>query len=113
MWAWRAWSKQGLDSFTSFFLLNRRDLRRDCVLAMDIGIVYHIENAHQFWDGMFTPLFELAVFIAHMPAELKDILSVSRTESLSRIDNALKTFVSFCAEYDGNFSWLGLDAHTQ
>src|SRR5258706_3936370 len=43
--------------------------------------------------------------------ELKDILSVSRTESLSRIDNALKSFVSFCAEYDGKFLWLGLDAH--
>src|SRR5882757_8114800 len=43
-------------------------------------------------------------------AELKDILSVSRTEGLSRIDNALKSFVSFCAEYDGKCSWLVSDA---
>ena len=80
---------------------------------MDIGIVYHIENAHQFWDGTFALLLVVAVLITHMHAELKDILSVSRTESLSRIDNALKTFVSFCAEYDGNFSWLRPEAHTQ
>jgi len=70
---------------------------------MDIGIVYHIENAHQFWDGM-SALLLAAVPVAHTHAELKDILSVPRTESLSRIDNALKTFISFCAEYDGKFS---------
>lgn len=79
---------------------------------MDIGIVYHIENAHQFWEGMSTLLLVVAVLVAHSHTELKDILSVSRTESLSRIDNALKSFVSFCAGYDGKFSWLGLDAHT-
>jgi hypothetical protein len=87
--------------------LHRRDLRLDCVLAMDIGIVYHIENAHQFWEGMSTLLLVVAVLGAHSHTELKDILSVSRTESLSRIDNALKSFVSFCAEYDGNFRGLG------
>jgi hypothetical protein len=76
------------------------------VLAMDIGIVYHIENAHQFWDGTSTLPLVVAVLVAHPRAELKDILSVSRTESLSRIDNALKTFVSFCAEYDGKYSQI-------
>lgn len=33
---------------------------------MDIGIVYHIENAHQFWDGMSALLLIVAVLIGHL-----------------------------------------------
>ncbi|KIM25009.1 hypothetical protein M408DRAFT_75011, partial [Serendipita vermifera MAFF 305830] len=48
---------------------------------MDFGVVYHIENAPQFW------------------AELHEILDVNSKEQLSIIDGAVKTFISFCTQY--------------
>jgi hypothetical protein len=36
--------------------------------------------------------------------ELNEILDVDSKEQLSRIDNALKTFLSFCAQYHGMLS---------
>ncbi|KAG8806904.1 hypothetical protein FRC17_004735, partial [Serendipita sp. 399] len=48
---------------------------------MDFGIVYHIDNAPTFW------------------AELEDVLAVDSKAQLSRIDNALKTFVLICSQY--------------
>ncbi|KZT33232.1 hypothetical protein SISSUDRAFT_1066309 [Sistotremastrum suecicum HHB10207 ss-3] len=48
---------------------------------MDIGIVYHIENAHQFWS------------------ELDDMLRIPHPATLSLLDGTLLRFVEFCAAH--------------
>ncbi|KAF8523800.1 hypothetical protein BU17DRAFT_43493 [Hysterangium stoloniferum] len=48
---------------------------------MDLGIVYHIEDARQF------------------SAELEEIVQISPQSTLTRLDAALQNFVSFCAIY--------------
>ncbi|KAF9515953.1 hypothetical protein BS47DRAFT_732139 [Hydnum rufescens UP504] len=48
---------------------------------MDIGIVYHIESAQQFWS------------------ELGDILSLPKDATLHTLDGNLRNFITFCATH--------------
>lgn len=50
-------------------------------IGVDIGLVYHIDDAHQFW------------------AELEDTLRIPETATLSQIDGRLRLYVSLCATY--------------
>ncbi|EJD42059.1 hypothetical protein AURDEDRAFT_115206 [Auricularia subglabra TFB-10046 SS5] len=50
-------------------------------IGFDIGLVYHIDDAHQFW------------------AELEDTLRIPETATLSQIDGRLRLYVSLCATY--------------
>ncbi|KAG8918237.1 hypothetical protein FRC02_002516 [Tulasnella sp. 418] len=54
-------------------------------LEFGFGIVYHIQTPQQFWN------------------EIEDVLSVTHSSSVSLavLDNALKTFITLCAEHHG------------
>lgn len=66
----------------------------------DIGIVYLIENAQQFWSG---EVFAVVLYPGFnvLAIELEDILPLPNAPTLSRLDSTLRRFVSFCATYHG------------
>jgi hypothetical protein len=73
----------------------------------DLGIVYLIENAQQFWSGELSqpnPLAESTNFlVASGWTELEDILNLPDDDAptLSLLDSTLKRFLSLCATYHG------------
>lgn len=74
---------------------------------MDIGIVYHIENAHQFWSGA-CQLGRVLLSTSHMVVssiELDDMLRIPHPATLSLLDGTLLRFVEFCAAHHGISAW--------
>jgi hypothetical protein len=64
------------------------------------GIVYLIDNAQQFWSGVFWK--GLSRRRALIPlSELEDILKIPVNASLSLLDATLKRSISFSASYHG------------
>ncbi|KZW00154.1 hypothetical protein EXIGLDRAFT_639782 [Exidia glandulosa HHB12029] len=54
-------------------------------IGVDIGLVYHIDDAHQFW------------------AELEDTLRLPDRCSLSQLDGRLRLYISLCSTYHENY----------
>jgi hypothetical protein len=69
----------------------------------DLGIVYHVENAQQFWSGMFLSNISMLEFtIVFDVSELEDVLHVTNDATmLSHLDFALRRFLNLCAAYHG------------
>lgn len=85
----------------------------------DLGIVYLIENAQQFWTGAFLGA-RAACFTAlaapliakdrltnlFLCVEIEDILHILPDSTLSVLDATLKRFISFCSGHHGAFHAL-------
>lgn len=72
---------------------------------MDIGVVYHIESAQQFWSGTHGFIAVLSLYLnifgVFGSLELGDILSLPKNATLGTIDANLRNFITFCATYHG------------
>ena len=69
----------------------------------DLGIVYLIDTAQQFWSGMLL-LLMLGLY-SNLDVELEDILDLPDNEAptLSLLDATLRRFLVLCATYHGMF----------
>lgn len=84
------------------------DLLLPATIAMedDLGIVYVVENAPQFWSGMQVHAM-VGVFLAEgklLRTELEDMLNISREPTLQQLDGTLKRFLALCSAYHGHFT---------
>ena len=71
-----------------------------------LGIVYHIEDSHQFWLGEPRIIIVEAKpvnLIVKLDIELEDVIHIpsESTPTLSMLDSALKRFMSLCTSYHG------------
>lgn len=75
------------------------------MLAMedDQGIVFLVENAQQFWSGMWYSL--ICYFFFRRRTELEDTLNFQTNEppTLSLLDSTLMKFLGLCAAYHGTW----------
>jgi len=72
----------------------------------ELGIVYLVENAQQFWSGALFdyPLILDASRLYFCSTELDDVLQIPNdATTLSLLDSALRRFLDLCAEYHGAF----------
>ena len=66
--------------------------------------VYIIENAQQFWSGTSIDLKSMicgAYLLDVWTTELEETLHVPPLGTLSRLDSALKSFITLCSSYHG------------
>lgn len=71
----------------------------------DLGIVYLVDNAQQFWSGVLvSKVLEKAVkYLTKSFLELEDILVIPKEAipTLEQLDLTLKRSLSLCAAYHG------------
>ena len=67
------------------------------------GIVYIIENAQQFWTGVYDDdaSERFGPSSVHPVTELEDILQIQNDSTLGQLDATIRQFISFCASYHG------------
>jgi hypothetical protein len=67
----------------------------------ELGIVYVVENAPQFWSGTYTALQYVKVSLNCVNIELDDILRLPREPTLQHLDGTLKRYLALCSAYHG------------